>query len=284
MYQLKTKFLALALLMVGTALVSCNDDDDAPQLNQIQKTQAVLEAFESGNKEALDYISDTKYIQHNLTFPDGKGVLAGFFTGEPTGIKFENFRILEADNIVIAHSRYGGVWNNGTPQIGLDVFRFENGAIVEHWDNLQDESDPVTDVVNGNTQVNGPTQIGDGDAIANKTLITNMVNDILISGKWSIRDTYFSGSYIQHSVGMPNGTDWMASFPEGTPFYKSLKAIYTSGNFAFVRAEGYPDATTGLSTAFFDLFRIEDGKIVEHWDTQQVIPDASTWANTNGKW
>jgi hypothetical protein len=39
----------------------------------------------------------------------------------------------------------------------------------------------------------------------------------------------------------------------------------------------------GKPTAFFDLFRVENGKLAEHWDTVATIPDRSTWKNANGK-
>ena len=38
-----------------------------------------------------------------------------------------------------------------------------------------------------------------------------------------------------------------------------------------------------VATSFFDLFRLEQGKIVEHWDTTEAIPPRSEWKNQNGK-
>ena len=39
----------------------------------------------------------------------------------------------------------------------------------------------------------------------------------------------------------------------------------------------------GVPTAIYDLFRIESGKIAEHWDTLQAIPPRDQWKNSNGK-
>jgi len=52
------------------------------------------------------------------------------------------------------------------------------------------------------------------------------------------------------------------------------------GNFVLVMREG---SFGGKPTAFFDLFRVEAGKIAEHWDVLQEIPPKEQWKNANGK-
>ena len=39
----------------------------------------------------------------------------------------------------------------------------------------------------------------------------------------------------------------------------------------------------GVHTSFYDLFRLEDGKLVQHWDTVEPVPPPSAWKNDNGK-
>ncbi len=39
----------------------------------------------------------------------------------------------------------------------------------------------------------------------------------------------------------------------------------------------------GEPIAFYDIFRVENGRIAEHWDTIETIPPESEWANQNGK-
>ena len=60
--------------------------------------------------------------------------------------------------------------------------------------------------------------------------------------------------------------------------YDETHLIVAEGNFVFTASEG---AMGDAPTAFFDLFRVEDGKIVEHWDTVSEIP--SEMAHENGK-
>jgi predicted SnoaL-like aldol condensation-catalyzing enzyme len=39
----------------------------------------------------------------------------------------------------------------------------------------------------------------------------------------------------------------------------------------------------GKPTSFYDLFRVQSGRIAEHWDTMETIPARAEWKNTNGK-
>ena len=282
--------LSLLCIVTSLILVSCDRDDDRnrTQLTNAEKALALIDAFETGDVNALDYVSDDTYIQHNLTVPDGKEVLNGFINGTASGITTENVRVYSDGNIVIMQNIYGGVWNNGIPQVGFDIFRFSNGLIVEHWDNLAEQIDDS----DGTSQTNGNTTISDLDQTgANRTFLSTMANDLFVQGDWpnKLRDYFNVDTYVQHSVGA--GTDasfleFLESQPGPSPFYTSIEFVYAEGNFGITLSQG-PDITgqdPDGTYAYYDLFRIENGLIVEHWDVIQLIPPTDEWANTNGKW
>ena len=52
------------------------------------------------------------------------------------------------------------------------------------------------------------------------------------------------------------------------------------GNFVPAVSEG---TFGGVPTSYYDLWRVENGKIAEHWDVMETIADPSTWQNQNGK-
>ena len=52
------------------------------------------------------------------------------------------------------------------------------------------------------------------------------------------------------------------------------------GNFVLAVSEG---TFGGEPTSYYDLWRVENGKIAEHWDVMETIADQSTWQNENGK-
>ena len=62
--------------------------------------------------------------------------------------------------------------------------------------------------------------------------------------------------------------------------YDTVHKVLGEGNFVLVMSEG---TFGGAHTSFYDLFRVEDGKIAERWDTLETIPAKAKWKNDNGK-
>jgi predicted SnoaL-like aldol condensation-catalyzing enzyme len=62
--------------------------------------------------------------------------------------------------------------------------------------------------------------------------------------------------------------------------YDRVHKVLGEGNFVLVVNEG---AFGGKQTSFYDLFRVENGKIAEHWDTIETNPRQVQWKNGNGE-
>jgi predicted SnoaL-like aldol condensation-catalyzing enzyme len=62
--------------------------------------------------------------------------------------------------------------------------------------------------------------------------------------------------------------------------YSQVHKVLGQGNFVLVISEG---EIVGKPTSFYDLFRVHQGKIAEHWDTMETIPARADWKNQNGK-
>ncbi|MEO0521143.1 MAG: nuclear transport factor 2 family protein [Cyanobacteria bacterium P01_A01_bin.116] len=246
------------------------------------KVVSLLNSFNTGDTSPIAYINPNKYIQHNLAVADG---LAGF--GEvvqaapPGGFSANVVRALQDGKYVITHTEYDFFG----PKIGFDVFRFEEGFIVEHWDNLQTTA---TETVSGRSMIDGPRKIEDLDKTeSNKNLVKNLLKEVFFNGNVDKLPSYFSPSqYAQHNAAIGDGLDalmqGMAAMAEaGKPMtYTKNHAIFGQGNFALAVSEG---EFMGKATAFYDLFRVQEGLIVEHWDTLEAIPSRDQWKNNNGK-
>ena len=253
------------------------------ELTNKEKVVALLNSFKTGDQTPISYINPNKYIQHNLSVGDG---LAGF--GElmhhapPEGFKAKVVRAFEDGDYVFSHTEYEFFG----PKIGFDVFRFENGLIVEHWDNLI-EVQPANP--SGRTQTDGFTDITDKDKTTeNKAVVKGFVEDVIINHQNEKMTTYVNpNKYIQHNPAVADGLDGfgaaMQYFAENglVMEYTKLHKVLGEGNFVLTMSEG--KFGKGDHTAFYDLFRLENGQIVEHWDVIAPIPAESEWKNNNGK-
>ncbi len=250
-----------------------------------EKAVAILNALASGDTTAIEqYVSDETYIQHNLAAPSGKQAFLGLVSMLGDDSKVNVVRVFEDGNIVVTHTEYFLAAFGGA-LVGFDVFRFEDGLLVEHWDNLQPI---VTETASGRSQFDGPTEVTDLDkTAANKAIAQGFVDDVLMgAAPDKITDYVSTEIYHQHNPAVGDGLAALGSAMQamaeaGTPMiYTKNHMLVGEGNFVLTVSEGQ---FLGEHVAFFDLLRIENGLIVEHWDVVQNIPARADWQNDNGK-
>jgi len=249
----------------------------------------VLEALEatllSGNVDAVEQYFAPDYIQHNPDFPNGidgqKGVVG--FLSSVQGFQAEYVRVIADDDMVAIHARYEGFGPTAT--IGFDVFRVEDGLIVEHWDNLIAEAPPNP---SGHTQIDGATEITDLDKTdENKAKVLEFITKSLIDHEEvDITDYISPVTYIQHNPQVGDGLEGFGAFmaqmaEQGISMnYTKVHHVIGEGNFVLTMSEG---SLGDQAMAFYDLFRLEDGLIVEHWDVIAPMPGPDAAANEAGK-
>jgi predicted SnoaL-like aldol condensation-catalyzing enzyme len=247
-----------------------------------EKAIAVLKSLQSRDKSvALECISGEKYIQHNLGAPDGREGFLSLFEIPEVQFKVNVVRAFEDGNYVFTHTEYDFFG----PKVGFDIFRFEDGKIVVHWDNLQDIA---SQTVSGRSQTDGSTDVGDVDKTEdNKKLVKGFVNDVLLGkNPDKITDYISTEKYYQHNPNVADGLDGLGKAltelaNAGMPMtYAKNHRILGEGNFVLAQSEG---TFMKKHVAFYDLFRVENDKIVEHWDTIEEIPAKENWKNDNGK-
>lgn len=242
---------------------------------------ALLKAIETRATEPVGVIDANRYRQHNLAVEDGLAGFGKLLAALPAGSATVNtVRVIEDGDFVVAHTEY----NFFGPKIGFDIFRFDAGKIVEHWDNLQETVGPNP---SGNTMTDGVRDVSSADTDANKTLVRQFVHDILVTGQMDKLANYFNGDhYIQHNPQIGNGLSGLGAALNAmakagiTMRYDRIHAVFGEGDFVLVVSEG---EFAGKPSSFYDLFRVANGKIAEHWDTIEAIPARSEWKNQNGK-
>jgi predicted SnoaL-like aldol condensation-catalyzing enzyme len=199
-------------------------------------------------------------------------------------LRFDNGKAVEHWDVIQVHN----LWTNAAPfgadtVVSFDILRFdENGKIAEHWDAIQPWE---SQTANGNTMVDGPTNITNLDETeANKALAISIIEDVLMGQNPDNIVNYIAEDYVQHNPGIDNGlvgiqaaVDYLISINNMFQ-YNTIHKVIGEGNFVLTVSEG---TWNGTSNAFYDLFRMENGKAVEHWDVIQPVPTTGL-ANNNG--
>ncbi|MCI4645045.1 MAG: nuclear transport factor 2 family protein [Hyphomonadaceae bacterium] len=268
----------------GLALIlgACTSTSVPEEVSQQDIALGIIEqGLIGGDIEYINTHVAEDYIQHNPLAQDGRAGLVGFTSylqtlEGTTGVT--PVRVLEDGELVAVHAVYEF---GGQKNVVFDIFRFEDGLAVQHWDGTQAWAE---ETVSGRSMIDGPTQISSqADTEATRSLVENFVTDILVEGKSDRLTTYIGDVYLQHNPQIGDNLEGLGVFigglqEQGISFgYSKIHKIVAEGDFALVQSEGQ---IGGAPMAFYDLFRVEDGMIVEHWDVIQPIPE--TMPHENG--
>jgi predicted SnoaL-like aldol condensation-catalyzing enzyme len=244
--------------------------------------RTLLKGIETGDPDSVLIVNPEKYIQHNPQTHEGREGLAALFKRlSQTSPRVNIVRICSDCDFVFGHTEY----EFSTSRVGFEVFRFEGDQAVEHWDNIESRKGPNS---SGRSMVDGTSEVSDlHKTEENRALVTEFVDSVLIGRQLQNLPGFVSEQYMEHnpslSDGLPSLRDTLkAQSSDGSPIirYEKRHRVLAKGNFVLSICEGFRE---GSHTSFYDLYRIEHGIIVEHWDTTETVPPPNEWKNENGK-
>ena len=275
------------IALTATLALSLAAPAAAEELTRAEKALALINTFASGDTAAARELLSEGYIQHNLAYGTGRDAFIGsveYLASAPVKTTVNNIRAFEDGDKVFLQTIYN--FAGAGEQVTFDIFRFDaQGKISEHWDNLAALAEPNS---SGHTQTDGTMAVTDLDKTeANRKLVQGFLYDVMQGNNLEKAPDYFDGdTYIQHNTGIADGVSGLntalaALAEQGIAMvYDEVHQVLAQGNFVLAVSEG---TFGGAPTAYYDLWRMEDGKIAEHWDVMETIAERSTWANENGK-
>lgn len=244
--------------------------------------RALLKSIETGEPEPIAVVNEAKYIQHNPQTHEGSEGLAALFKRlSKTSPRVNIVRAFEDGDYVFAHTEYDFANRN----IGFEVFRFEDGRAVEHWDNIQIRKGPNQA---GHSMVDGQIESKNLGLTENyRAIVRDFIETVFIGGKIDQLPAYIDEDlFIDHNPLSRGGLNLVRTSLQANgdgsrnTDYHKVHRVLAEGSFVLCISEGNHD---GDHSSFYDLFRLHENKLVEHWDTTEKIAPKSEWKNNNGK-
>ena len=241
----------------------------------------LLKGIETGDPESAAVVNEARYIQHNPQTHEGSVGLAELFARlSKTNPKVTFMRVFEDGDFAFAHNEY----DFASVRAAFEVFRFEDGKAVEHWDNIQPLKGPNP---SGRGMLDGASEVTDLHLTeANRGRVRQFAEQVLVGARFEALGEFVDENLMQHDPDTGDGLEALRERLSASENgvreiqYEKTHRVLAEGNFVLCMSEG---SRGGVHTSFYDLFRLEGGMIVEHWDTIEAIAPRSEWKNENGK-
>ena len=248
-------------------------------MSLIEKARTRLQGIAAGDAAlATRWLSPDRFVEHDPHVGDGVEGL-GRYVDEVAAadLRLDMVRAF-ADRDHVVTQADGNVRGDGS---FFDVFRFEDGLVVEHWGFSMPAAPPNR---SGHTQVDGPTEPQDrARTEQNKAFMRDYYETVHVNGRHEAIPRYFAGNACaRHEPGVADGVDEfrrdLARLTQNRTI-DGIELLVGEGDFVFIAARGTHE---GEPCVYVDLFRVAGDAIVEHWGFPEMVPPPAERKNANG--
>lgn len=242
-----------------------------------------LEGIAGGDaRRAVTEYTGHRYTQHSTGVPDGvEGFLVFFepFLERNPDREIRIVRIFE-DGPWVFCSAYQSLNQGQAKWVTTDLFHTgSDGLILEHWDTIAAYVE-AGDTLSGNDMAGGADQVDlSADTDATKALVLEYTKQVRQEGDLTKLPQFVANDLIQHSPAIAGGASgmgqWLASDQCGQ--YEFVFQLIGQGDFALTYGKRHAG---GKDIAVFDIYRVADGRIVEHWMNEEEIGPRADWGNS----
>lgn len=285
-----TLVLALASLFIAAPVVadSCQQDFDFVSPighDKAASSMATLKkAFAGAAKGDFDTFMSAAadpYIQHSPDLPDGWKPVWDLLQNREDGISSKQIKwigpngFLDNGNYLVMLRE---VDHGDGPSKKFDLLYFDDdGLYAEHWDMAEAMADKTA---SGRSEtgaaaqfLDNPVQYDLSTEDANRRMIASMINLAWNGGEVAkALSLYADENYVQHNPYIGDGVKPLTERANAGKLPQrcyDIKFVLTQNDLVWV----YSKVTeTDSVNAVVDMFRVRDGKMVEHWDVSQAVP------------
>ncbi|MGL1920725.1 MAG: nuclear transport factor 2 family protein [Hyphomicrobiales bacterium] len=272
------KYIAIVfgIFLASSANAAVELQTDADKNLVLDYLQNVMAAK---NPKIVDQYMAENIIQHGPRAADGLKGMKKYLKSQPGGktpMKIEPFRILKEDDLIIVETN---LFNANRDQHYMHMFRVENNKIIEYWEG---EASIRPDKPN---QFKGPNKISDLDKTQqNKLLAIDFINDVYVEENAEKAIDYVAANFLQHDTRKNSGAQGVVDYINKQKKrkmgfrYVTMHHVIAEGNFVMILGEA---KLAKAKFSVFDIYRIEDGKIAEHWNVTEKTPHKMRHKNTS---
>ena len=240
-----------------------------------------MEGIRDGNaRAACTAYTGHRYTQHSTGVGDGvEGFLTFFepFLERNPKRDIEIVRIFEDGRNVFCQA-FQSLNDGEAKWVTMDLFDTDSeGKIIEHWDTIAAYQEKTA---SGEDMVGGARDVEDVDRTEqNKERVLEFVKQVLQERNFDRAAEFVADDLIQHHPAIEAGgnafADWLKSDEFGS--YDMLFKLIGEGNFVMTYGKRHID---GKDHAVFNIYRLQNGMIVEHWENAEEIAPREQWGNT----
>jgi len=283
--------MTLAAALPAVALVAGVRADTPQELANRKTVLAFYEqAFGAKDVAAARQYLGSGYIEHDPSIADGPDGLSTYLTrlkdARPRSRHEVTQVVAEGDHVVLHVHVVDAPDSKGESM--AHIYRLDGGRIVEHWGMTQ----PVPDKPNPDNPNSAFGLASPAGAISaatgprdrarearHKQIVTDFYNAALNEKNWEKAVRFIGPRYTQHSLYAPDGPgglrDLVDRLRDQFPLNRGeIKRAFVDRDLVVLhlRVRRTPEVQ---GWCVFEMMRIEDDKVVEHWDTFQTVPTSS---------
>ena len=287
--------LAAALPLAAAAPAAAQPMNAQEQANLKLVLDWWRECIQGRHLDLTSKYQDDDYIQHNINVPTGRQGFVSFFQrlGPPVNPIPEKLasppvvQFAKGDYVLLVWERQGKDPADASKTYKYNTFdlvRLERGKVQEHWDYAEKmPGGPRGAAPEGTDYDTVKFDLSEQERKNIQTADVEM-RDILQFGHLELAEKVMAPGYIQHNPNVPTGraafVDFFGRFAKPQPLTGQWKTkptlVMASGPYVFYMIKQLrkdPDRANTVYPAFwFDMLRVENGMIQEHWDAAQKNP------------
>jgi predicted SnoaL-like aldol condensation-catalyzing enzyme len=244
------------------------------------------EVIEAGHLELVPKYQAETYIQHNPNISTGRAAFLAAFARDNAPVNPIPSRLKNPPVLAAARGDYVWMMFEKRGVYRFELLRLRDGQVQEHWD--ADAKLPGSGVVRPGVSPKPPLQFNTGKLtkteLAARETAVKVGSQVYLQGSTELASELIAPDYIEHDPNLQHGgsvAERLAAFvaPQLLLSYEPTLVLVNGEHVLMMWTLFAPDPDNTRQAYrwnYFQLVRVRDGKVVEHWDQDAYRPEGGS--------